>query len=281
MRMGHPAMLNSIDASNSILSRFNENQCYRIQVEVSFVRTLEMPMKYLKLCFVFAVALLSLRAVPLLAQSGTTNQQGRTLTCASDDGGRHYCAADTSRGVRMVQQRSGSPCEQGQTWGYDRRGIWVDRGCRADFELGRRGWLNPGSQSGNGGTVTCSSDDGGRHYCTADTRGGVRMVQQRSGSPCEQGRTWGYDQQGIWVDRGCRADFELRRGQGFDQGSGNTITCSSDDGGRHYCSVDTRGGVRMVQQRSGSPCEQGRTWGYDRRGIWVDRGCRADFVTGR
>jgi hypothetical protein len=22
---------------------------------------------------------------------------------------------------------------QGQTWGTDRRGVWVDRGCRAEF----------------------------------------------------------------------------------------------------------------------------------------------------
>ncbi|HEX4581701.1 MAG TPA: DUF3011 domain-containing protein, partial [Acidobacteriaceae bacterium] len=50
-----------------------------------------------------------------------------------DDGGRKYCAADTRRGVQMVNQRSGSPCRQGSTWGYDKRGIWVDRGCRADF----------------------------------------------------------------------------------------------------------------------------------------------------
>jgi hypothetical protein len=56
-----------------------------------------------------------------------------------------------------------------------------------------------------------------------------------------------------------------------------TVTCNSDDGHRHYCEVDTRIGVRMIKQRSGSPCDQERTWGYDRRGIWVDRGCRADF----
>jgi len=25
----------------------------------------------------------------------------------------------------------------GDTWGFDRRGIWVERGCRGDFQLGR------------------------------------------------------------------------------------------------------------------------------------------------
>jgi hypothetical protein len=59
------------------------------------------------------------------------------------------------------------------------------------------------------------------------------------------------------------------------------ITCSSNNGKRNYCSADTRGGVRMVNQRSGSACIQGRTWGFDGRGIWVDHGCRADFALGR
>lgn len=57
------------------------------------------------------------------------------LRCSSDDGRRKFCETDTGRGVRMVRQVSGSPCEEGRTWGYDRRGIWVDRGCRAEFEV--------------------------------------------------------------------------------------------------------------------------------------------------
>ncbi len=119
------------------------------------------------------------------------------------------------------------------------------------------------------------------------------MVRQRSGSPCQQGRTWGFDRGGVWVDRGCRADFVIsgfrpgRLGgqpgpypQRPDAGWNNarSVTCSSDNGKRNYCDVDTRRGVRMVRQRSGSACTQGSTWGFDRRGIWVDRGCRADFL---
>jgi Protein of unknown function (DUF3011)/Ricin-type beta-trefoil lectin domain-like len=57
------------------------------------------------------------------------------------------------------------------------------------------------------------------------------------------------------------------------------ITCASNNGERVFCEMDTRGrSVRMARQISGSPCEQGRTWGWDRRGVWVDRGCRAEFV---
>ncbi len=216
------------------------------------------------------------------AQSGITQQNGRQVTCASDDMKRHLCRVDTSRGVQMTNQRSGSPCIQGQTWGYDRQGIWVDRGCRADFFLGGGGPTPP-----PGGTVTCSSNDGKRNYCPANTSRGVQLVNQRSGSPCIQGQTWGYDNRSIWVDRGCRADFRLASGgPGYGPGypggrppSGVTVTCSSNDGKRNYCSANTSRGVQLTNQRSGSPCIQGQTWGYDNRGIWVDRGCRADFLT--
>jgi hypothetical protein len=152
-----------------------------------------------------------------LAQSGITQQNGRQVTCASDDMKRHTCRVDTSRGVRLVNQRSGSPCIQGQTWGYSGRGIWVDRGCRADFYLGGGGGpgYGPGGPGGPGGpnvaTITCSSNNGKRNYCPVNTSRGVRLTNQRSGSPCIQGQTWGYDNRGIWVDRGCRADFAIRR----------------------------------------------------------------------
>ena len=90
------------------------------------------------LCFAAASLLLCCSPSHLQAQSGTTAQRGRRITCASDDGRRHYCPIRTEGAVRMVNQRSGSPCIQGRTWGYDRRGIWVDRGCRADFVVGHR-----------------------------------------------------------------------------------------------------------------------------------------------
>ena len=216
------------------------------------------------------------------ALSGSGQPGGQTIKCSSDNGSRNWCNADTRGGVRLNRQISGSPCTQGQTWGWENRGIWVDRGCRAEFIIGAGGnW--GGNNSGQ--TITCSSDNGGRNYCNVNTSGGVRLVQQRSGSPCTQGQTWGWDNRGIWVDRGCRADFVVGSGGNWGGGGGGgqtqTITCSSDDGRRNFCNVDTRGGVQMTRQRSGSPCTQGQTWGWDNRGIWVDRGCRADFVVGR
>ena len=62
---------------------------------------------------------------------------GYRLTCESDRNRRRFCEADTDRGVRIVRELSNRSCVMNQTWGYDRRGIWVDRGCRAEFEVGR------------------------------------------------------------------------------------------------------------------------------------------------
>jgi hypothetical protein len=159
---------------------------------------------------------LAIGALPAQAQSGITASKGRQVTCASDDGRRHLCRVDTSRGVQMTNQRSGSPCIQGQTWGFSRQGIWVDRGCRADFFLGSGGGqgFRPGGPGGPGpgsAIVTCSSNNGKRNFCAVDTGRGVQLVSQRSGSPCIQGQTWGYDRRSIWVDRGCRADFRVAR----------------------------------------------------------------------
>jgi len=215
--------------------------------------------------------------------NGSTPAQ--TTTCSSDDMRMHYCNADTSNGVRLIRQRSDADCLYGSTWGYDDRGIWVDRGCRADFEIG--GGDDDGDWDDQPYTVRvyCASDDMHRHVCYTGRNGGVRLVKQRSGSECVEGRTWGADRRGIWVDRGCRADFEVAVGGRMRRGGGggnpnqpaSTIYCASDDMHRHYCSADTRGGVQLVKQHSGSACVQGRSWGYDSQGIWVDRGCRADF----
>jgi len=56
------------------------------------------------------------------------------------------------------------------------------------------------------------------------------------------------------------------------------VTCKSRNHQYKMCRVDTHGYVRLVRERSRADCIQGRTWDYDRRGIWVDGNCWADFV---
>jgi Protein of unknown function (DUF3011) len=163
------------------------------------------------------------------SSGGWSDAVGPTIACESDDGDRDYCRADTSAGVRMSRQLSRSPCIFGATWGYDRRGIWVDDGCRAEFELSRGGW-NPNSpQRQERGTITCESIEDRRSYCRADTRDGVRLEQQLSRSECDLGSTWGYDSGGIWVRDGCRARFSLRGGFGGGGHHGERYEADDDD----------------------------------------------------
>lgn len=102
-----------------------------------------------------------------------------------------------------------------------------------------------------------------------------RFMFRRVGS----GRA-GWDEREWRDDRDRRDDHDRHFDRGGDERR-RSITCSSNNGGRVLCEADTRDGVMLVRQISGSPCRQGETWGYDRRGIWVDRGCRAEFGFGR
>ena len=56
------------------------------------------------------------------------------------------------------------------------------------------------------------------------------------------------------------------------------VVCESRDYRYHYCAVPTYGNVSLKSEMSKSSCRYGRGWGYDHRGVWVDRGCRALFT---
>ncbi|MFZ4383176.1 MAG: DUF3011 domain-containing protein, partial [Sandarakinorhabdus sp.] len=79
------------------------------------------------------------------------------------------------------------------------------------------GW--GGNGGGNGwnssqrGTLRCESWSYRYTRCNADTGGGVRLVRVIAGD-CRQGRSWGSSRGYVWVNRGCRAEFETRYGNG-------------------------------------------------------------------
>ncbi len=56
-----------------------------------------------------------------------------------------------------------------------------------------------------------------------------------------------------------------------------TLTCGSVGGRHNTCRLTEPGYVSIVRQISGAKCDQGRSWDYDRREIWVDNGCEAEF----
>ena len=194
-----------------------------------------------------------------------------TLACNADGYNRKYCPVDTRGGVTLKHQNSKVACDQGITWGYDDTGIWVTNGCQADFLVQRPSW-EPDSVEKN----RCESKDGQRSYCPVDTRSGVRLISQISDADCVKGTSWGLDTQGIWVDKGCRAEFEVTRPT-YQPISAQIFRCESNNRIRKYCSVDTQAGVRFVRKVSNEKCTQGSSWGFDRNGVWVDNNCRADF----
>src|SRR5262249_10404907 len=58
-----------------------------------------------------------------------------------------------------------------------------------------------------GVTVTCSSKAGETVHCDANTSRGVVLARSIGEAPCLLGKTWGYDDKGVWVADGCSADF--------------------------------------------------------------------------
>jgi Protein of unknown function (DUF3011) len=66
----------------------------------------------------------------------------------------------------------------------------------------------PAAQQTRAGTVvTCASKIGERQVCPANTSRGVVLARSYGESACLLGKTWGYDDTGVWVADGCVADF--------------------------------------------------------------------------
>jgi hypothetical protein len=61
------------------------------------------------------------------------------------------------------------------------------------------------------GTVllSCAAEPGARRLCAADTSAGVALLKTTSAAACLLGKTWGYDNAGVWVADGCGGEFQL------------------------------------------------------------------------
>jgi hypothetical protein len=214
--------------------------------------------------------------VLLLGLSAWSAANADTVTCESNDGQVKNCYANTSRGVWLETQLSRAPCRQGETWGYDRKGVWTSNGCRARFGLG--------ATTSYGGPATSSSDSnanaGAALAALAVVAAGAAAVHHHHEK--ERRERDDYRDDGYRDD--YRYDYRPPQNYGYTRyGGGNdSLRCESEDGRRRFCPIDTRGSrVEMTRQMSRSECRFGRNWGYDRNGVWVDRGCRAEFTVYR
>src|SRR4051794_2338796 len=64
----------------------------------------------------------------LLAAFAASAQARSIISCESREYRYSRCETSTDGYARLVSQQSQAPCIQGQTWGYDNRGLWVDKG---------------------------------------------------------------------------------------------------------------------------------------------------------
>lgn len=133
--------------------------------------------------------------------------------------------------------------------------------------------------SNTGQVVHCVSTESGRTYCGEPH---VRYTIVQPTPTCVEGRTWGFDDRGVWVTGGCRADFTVADGNRpverstYVTDSGRIVHCVSTANGRSYCG---RPHMRYVIAGQPAPaCVEGSTWGVDDRGVWVTGGCKADFT---
>jgi hypothetical protein len=137
------------------------------------------------------------------------------VACFSQRTERRECRVPGASRVRLARQVSTNPCTLNQSYGIGVGHIWVSNGCRGEFDVtvgGPGDGTIPGlpGRPGAGERVTCESQGGERVECRIREGAAVELVRQLSGSPCIRNQTWGAGYGRIWVQRGCRAEFEVR-----------------------------------------------------------------------
>lgn len=198
-----------------------------------------------------ALRLVSLPLVMLVLPAVSFAQQ--TFKCEANNQNRKYCGTYRHGEVRMQQQISGSPCIEGQTWGVDRQGLWVERGCRAIFEVGRYNG-GPG-YPGHGGWW--DPEPGSDWPPRGDWHGG----------------NWGRGGACFYRDRNFSGNFFcLRRGEVREQlgDLGDDISSIRVFGGARvtvYNDRDFRGG----SGRTGSDVADLREWRFHGDHTWNNR----------
>lgn len=220
-------------------------------------------------CGMLLLASPMLSAAPAQARASDT---GAVVRCESENELPVFCAIDTRNGVQMVRQLSTSDCIREGSWGTEDGRVWVSDGCRAEFAP------RADSRRVTRRVVRCESK-GRVEICPVVLRGApVRLLRQQSVLPCREGRSWGYGRNEIWVSRGCQGQFEV----GAEDGSGfvdspRKVTCESKGEIRRECGVSVVRRVTLTKQLSHAECREGDSWGWDQYGVWVDKGCRAEF----
>jgi hypothetical protein len=131
--------------------------------------------------------------------------QEQQISCESVEYRYQYCPFQNRGHIERVYlraQQSKTSCIEGQNWGWDRNGVWVNNGCRAIFGI-------IGGQRSYPITVRCESAEYRTATCGIPLRyvEDVRIGRQLSKSACIEGSSWRSDGYTITVSNGCRAEF--------------------------------------------------------------------------
>ena len=130
-----------------------------------------------------------------------------------------------------------------------------------------------GGGGGGGMLFDCLSEGAKYRECQLPVDGRARLVRRYSKAPCEEGYSWGQRGDRVWVDRGCRAQFEVLRGE---SGGGQYFDCRSTDGRYRECRIQGGSDAQMVRTYTGN-CRKDSTWGLRPGVVWVTAGCQAQF----
>ena len=208
----------------------------------------------------------SLKQAPVQVRSAQSD-------CVREANRRGYAVTDTSN---FQQSRDGWSVD---IRARDRRGQAVSGSCfvetrTGDVSLYGFGW----GDDWNGQTsleFVCASTDMRYRECQLPVNGRARLVKRISDARCVEGETWGQRGDRVWVDRGCRARFEVSRGGGG--GSGGLIQCASENQLYRECSIGNGYSARLVRETSKGRCRRDSTWGTRNGVVWVTNGCRGEF----
>jgi hypothetical protein len=203
---------------------------------------------------------------------GDGNWNASSVICSSNSQRYQECRTPFRGRARLVENISRTRCIEGDNWGSRSGVVWVNQGCRARFSDSGNSW------GGNGQTIRCESRDGRYQECRKPYKGTVYLSRQLSSSKCTEGRTWGQDKDRVWVNGGCRAEFQSRGGNNGGGWDGYNVTCSSRNNQYKTCAWNrSKGAPRLIERISGR-CTERYDWGYDsNRGLWVANNCSARF----
>lgn len=90
-------------------------------------------MLHVRNCLVGAMLWVAPLVAPVVMRAQGPPPGAETFSCQSVDGSRRFCRANTPGPIQMTRQLGDVRCTEGQTWGIENDGVWVDRGCRAEF----------------------------------------------------------------------------------------------------------------------------------------------------